>query len=63
VINVVGITRTQRRPEPFCGLGDHTCKHELKLKQEHGSSGINSLDWRTLRKFLKVTTGKGVKNL
>jgi len=22
-------------PEPFCGLGDYTCKHELKLKEEH----------------------------
>jgi len=22
------------RPEPFCCLGDQTCKHELKLKEE-----------------------------
>jgi len=38
--------------EPFCGLGDYTCKHELNLNTKEPSFGSNSLDWRTLRNFL-----------
>jgi len=27
-------------PKPFCSLGNHTCKHELKMKEEHERSKL-----------------------